>query len=374
MRLKNRALFTYGIIIAFLSLIFALVLYLFLEINSKNFTREFYSQNYRAIEAGDSFSLIPQLNSLLGQNHIQCIQGLYSNTQFFSTGSECGKGLISRIVKVEALNKNVQIIFEYRLSKSVLLSVSSIFLFTLVFSTFAIMALFHIQKLESRFLEAYNTLAVRVGHDIRSPLSALSVLNSIADLNTPEARNLLSSSTQRINSIAKDLLYKGRNPSETALKFQAVNVLVLIAEIVEEKKAEFRQIDFKLNIEAEEVDLVAETDRAELSRILSNIINNSVEAREPNRELSISISVRKVLQSIEITINDNGKGIPKKVLKQLGKIKETTRAHGFGIGTYYAFEIIKRMKGSITYQSELGKGTSVHLRIPIDLASLPEKT
>lgn len=365
MRQKNRVLAIYGILNIFICIIFALVIFSFLAINSRNFAREFYSQNFRAIESADSFSLIAQLNSLQGQETIHCIRGFYQGTQFFFSGQKCEDSIFSKTIQIDALNKKIHIIFVYGLSQTFILSIFSIFFFSVVFSSLALAMLFHIQDLENRFMASFNSLAMRVGHDIRSPLSALSILNAVEDLNTPEARRLLNASSKRINSIAQDLLDKGRDPTSCALKIQKFDISKLMYELIEEKKLEFSQKhNLKLDIVVKEKELIGESDKTELVRILSNLINNSVEASTDIENPSVRLLVQGLPNYIEIIVMDNGKGMPKNVLKQLGKLKASTGKKGFGIGTYYAFEIIKRMGGSIAFQSEIAKGTSVSIRIP----------
>lgn len=106
---------------------------------------------------------------------------------------------------------------------------------------------------------------------------------------------------------------------------------------------------------------------AEFKRILSNIINNSIESFEPRGQGSVTLALKPAAESafIHIVISDTGKGISPEILPQLGQRRLTFgKTHGSGLGLSYAFSRIESWLGQIWIKSTLNQGTQVTLSLP----------
>jgi anti-sigma regulatory factor (Ser/Thr protein kinase) len=101
--------------------------------------------------------------------------------------------------------------------------------------------------------------------------------------------------------------------------------------------------------------------------MFSNLINNSVESLE-NEKGTVLIELgtsRTDPNQIEIKIKDTGRGIPQELIPELGKEGKTFgKPDGNGLGLYYAIKSIKKSDGSISIQSEVGKGTEITITLP----------
>ncbi len=111
----------------------------------------------------------------------------------------------------------------------------------------------------------------------------------------------------------------------------------------------------------------AQVDSTELKRVMSNLINNSVEAFS-NQKGQIAVVVKKLNESTTIIISDSGKGIPSHLLEQLGQVgvshgKEHT-ASGSGLGIYHAKKTIERFGGQFQIESKEGQGTTITMTLP----------
>jgi len=97
-----------------------------------------------------------------------------------------------------------------------------------------------------------------------------------------------------------------------------------------------------------------------------NLLVNATQAIA--KEGEIRISTRKIDDSVEIKISDTGAGIPKENLSKIFDPFFTTKevGKGTGLGLNIAYNIIKKHKGTIEVQSEIGKGTTFTIQIPID--------
>lgn len=198
-------------------------------------------------------------------------------------------------------------------------------------------------------------LVLKVAHDIRSPLAALEML-----LNTPSSEDILlaKDAIKRIKGIANSLLDKGR--AKEAIFNDIQEITPSIDWVIKSKKLEYpnRNIVFENEANGE----MALFNNIVLESILSNIINNAVEASEENPP--IKIACRVVQDKIEIKLSDKGKGIDQVTLASLGQEKISLKSKGNGIGLYSARKELEKINSQIHISSELGKGTIVTILIP----------
>lgn len=240
-----------------------------------------------------------------------------------------------------------------------------------------------IEKSEKEKLVAANMIASQVAHDIRSPLTALNMAIGTLDKLPEDKRILIRSAIQRINDIANDLLSKGKatqppmslqhaDPqyagSETA---STVMLSSLIDILVSEKRTQYRdQIGIQIGADlSQSYGLFAKLPANELKRVLSNLVNNSVEAFDTDQG-KVFIQIKQEGDWIKIDVTDNGKGIPSEIIEKLGLEivsfgKEGTSS-GTGLGIQHATKFVSALGGKIEFASspQTSAGTKVSLYIP----------
>lgn len=214
---------------------------------------------------------------------------------------------------------------------------------------------------------ALAKLSAQVAHDIRSPLAALeSALKDVSQL--PENKRLLiRGAAGRIRDIANELLEKNRRAVAAGEQPLEPRLLAgLIESVVTEKHAQYRD---RLNVNIdfgpgpESYGLFAKVRPAEFGRLLSNLINNAVEALDGGGSVQLSLGLEE--GKIALKISDSGKGIPPEVLSRLGRRGETHgKAGGTGLGLHHAKTAMEGWGGSLAIASEQGKGTTVMLILP----------
>lgn len=226
-------------------------------------------------------------------------------------------------------------------------------------------------------------ISLQVAHDIRSPLASLE--SGLKDIDIPEDNAaLIKQSTERIRAIADDLLRKyRRNPKvdnlegkkEEDIKYteKTCDLTEIIKKIILEKKAVYKDIEFKVDTPNEKIEI--KTDANEIGRMVSNLINNSVEAmagdksqiRVYNRgNKNITIRLRKEEDKAVIIIKDNGKGIPKEIIKRLGeKGFSVGKENGNGLGLWHAKTLTESLGGSLEISSETNLGTEIRIILPV---------
>ncbi len=233
-----------------------------------------------------------------------------------------------------------------------------------ILSSFFMMFLFLLRWRNEK--EKYQIIT-QIAHDIRSPVVALEHLLSDIKNITNEDEKIIKKSLNRINNMASDLLAKNKRSTTSKNKNLRIEFLpALIEEIVAEKRAQYAErndilIDFNLNSNSSE--LFSKVKVFELSRVISNIINNSVEAI--NNKGHIVISLEEEGDNILIKVTDNGKGIAPDVLSKICQKGQTFgKKEGLGLGLFHARSAIESWSGSLSITSTLSQGTEVRILLP----------
>ena len=208
----------------------------------------------------------------------------------------------------------------------------------------------------------YAEKAARVSHDIRSPLIQLSA--SIERISDPSIKDQLNDVSQRIVDITNDLVLNQKKVAKKEISQVYVKIPTLkesIGNLVHAKKETYPHIEFELDDSSQGIPIALA--HSELMRSLSNLLENSIEAVQENGLIKILIKDND--ESLEVVIQDNGKGIPKEILPMIGT-KGTTfgKANGSGLGIYYAQLSLSEVGGSFKIDSIEGQGATIKLNVP----------
>lgn len=210
---------------------------------------------------------------------------------------------------------------------------------------------------------SYETVR-RVMHDIQSPLASLKMMELISTNLSAEDKELLSSSTGRITRILDSLSGFLNNPSSVQEVIEPINIHSTIEKILIQKKTEYhnRKVDFLYNAQTGSESLSIKGVVGNFERMLSNIINNSVDAFA-SKAGTVTIALESDESQIHLTISDNGKGMPPEVLEKLRNSIAIThgKANGHGVGCMQIRDTIKQLSGEITIDSTVGVGTTICL-------------
>ncbi len=211
---------------------------------------------------------------------------------------------------------------------------------------------------------ATSDLAAQVAHDIRSPLAALGA--SVKGLSVPEEqRTLIDGAVGRMQGIADDLLRRYRAPGvESKAQLEPRSLAGLIEQIMAEKRIQHKdRAGLKLEFVNSADGAKAAVDPKELQRIISNLVNNAVEALDRPGTVEVSLSAPN--GRVVLKVADNGKGISPELLSKLGQKGETHgKDGGTGLGLYHARTSVENWGGELTIDSGPGKGTIVTLSLP----------
>jgi len=224
---------------------------------------------------------------------------------------------------------------------------------------------------EANELEAHKavTLAIQennqqVAHDIRSPVESINALLKMAEIKDHDLKAALDKAIHRANAVASFLLkpeQKIISSKKTSFDFASI-----IQDIAIEKRPIFTegQISVKSpKIFLGETILPADS----LSRILSNLVDNAIQACDHEKRINIKLSHSNGF--VEIAVQDSGRGISDELLNRIGEKglskRPLNQPLGTGRGVYSAKKILEEAGGSIQFSSLLGLGTTVFLKIPV---------
>lgn len=215
--------------------------------------------------------------------------------------------------------------------------------------------------------QALSIQAKQVAHDIRSPLSVLNMIIPIFSDESEEKKDLIKQAVERINNIASELLTKSVTQSNNNYNY---NPLKLIQRIINEKNVALgaEGILLKLDHIDQDITIFVKIKESDLERILSNIINNSIEAVDP-RAGHIICSFNSYENNFEFAVADNGKGIPSHLIDKLGQQgasfgKESHVNSGSGLGLFHAKKVLEEIGGRLEISSRLNEGTVVRIQLP----------
>lgn len=220
---------------------------------------------------------------------------------------------------------------------------------------------------------AYADLARQVAHDIRSPLAAMgSLLKDLSQV-SEEKRRIVDDAAARIHGIADELLkkYRGAPVAVGARPAEPFPLAASIGSVAAEKAAKYRSnpaVRVLWTPPAEAGSLVAKADRLDFERLVSNLVDNGVEALAGSGTVELTLAADGTRLRLEV--RDDGKGIPAEMLEKLGRKGATFgKSGGSGLGLYHAKTCAEAWGGALDIRSSPGRGTTVAVTLP--RAALP---
>lgn len=210
-----------------------------------------------------------------------------------------------------------------------------------------------------------HQLASRVSHDIKSPLTSLEYFYESSKSRIPEAQRIIGlQSLERIKDIINTLTTDPRKDNGHGCNNEMI--IPLMERFASEKRNEYKNrsdVIIRLDSSRLDYDSFSRINRFNFMRALSNIINNSVEARR-EKTINISIALISLGDEILIQLTDNGKGIElSRQQKVFDQGYSMGKPGGRGIGLTQAREFIERDNGTLLLISHPGEGTTIDIRL-----------
>jgi two-component system, NtrC family, sensor kinase len=223
-------------------------------------------------------------------------------------------------------------------------------------------------------MASIGRLAAGVAHEINNPLAVINEkAGLLKDLCTfmeeykgderliTQLSHIISS-VERCSFITQRLLRFARHIDD--FRVQKVSLKNVITDTLEflHKEAEYRCIEVDVDLED---DLIIETDRGKLQQIILNLANNSFAAMSDSGHFEII--ARRNENNVIIEVTDNGSGISKADMKRIYEPFFSTKKTkgGTGLGLSITYGLVQELNGDLKVKSGLGKGTTFHIKLPI---------
>lgn len=216
-----------------------------------------------------------------------------------------------------------------------------------------------------------NEFISSVSHELRTPLTAIKGWSeTITEIDDPMTRKkglrIITKETERLSSMVEELLdFSRMQNGKFSMQMSDTDIIAELADAVLMYGEKAKDDNIAVIFEADEDVAIVNGDKNRLRQVFINIIDNAIKYSSSGG--TVTITTEKNSERIIIFIADTGCGISKtdlpKIKNRFYKANNTVR--GSGIGLAVADEIVKMHGGSLDVSSELGKGTTVSITLPL---------
>ena len=212
-----------------------------------------------------------------------------------------------------------------------------------------------------------------IAHDLKGPVGRLTGLLGLIDDKAMTEEQIIplfgplrQESTDTYNML-ENLLYWTRSQFK-GMQTNPINIHVkdILNTVVENERMRLEEKSLKIKLDLEEgFQVFADADMMQI--VFRNLLSNAIKFSQPSGSITFMGTVEE--RMVRVSLVDNGIGIDEEVLKNLfsTKMKSSRGTHqekGTGIGLQLCQQLIKLNYGSITFESAIGKGTTVHVSLP----------
>lgn len=282
-------------------------------------------------------------------------------------------------IDLEIKTKDVIVITDWK--SIVFRRMASLLIFSVLLFLFVVGLLYYsIKNLinQKKITEIKTDFINNITHELKTPLATLSVasksLKNKEIQNTPEAfentLNIVDRQNTRLQKLIDQVLTNSLSSKDIVLSKDAVVDTTYFKNLVEDFKLSTQQKSLQLINDVYTEDVILRIDTFHFTTALLNILENAVKYGNDETEIHLKTSLKN--NKYIIQISDNGSGISEKDQAQIfDKFYRVSHGNvhnvkGLGLGLYYTHQIVHAHQGKITVQSELAKGTTFSITIPIN--------
>jgi PAS domain S-box-containing protein len=221
---------------------------------------------------------------------------------------------------------------------------------------------------DSERMAAIGQVAGMVGHDIRNPLQSIvselflakQSMKEVPKERTKEALESIDFIQEQIDYISKIVADLQDYSRPLKPEFRVVELCQFISDQI--KKISIPDsVETSIFCEGQIPHIIL--DPTFMARILTNLVTNAIQAMPKGGKLAVTTS--KQANNVLITVEDTGVGISDEVKSKMFTPLFTTKAKGQGFGLPVVKRLVEAQGGSISFESEVGKGTRFIVKLPL---------
>ncbi|TXK76747.1 PAS domain S-box protein [Paenibacillus sp. N3.4] len=220
-------------------------------------------------------------------------------------------------------------------------------------------------------LAVVGQLAAGIAHEIRNPLTALKGFLSLLKPQTSDKNiwylEVMLSEIEQMEWITNQFLTVAK--PQTA-KLERKNLAALIRQVSSFLFPFATMHNVQILIQSESGEPFIECEENQLKQVFINILKNAIEAMTQGGQIEIMIKLNT--ESVSVRVHDQGCGIPQDRIPHLGEPFYSLKEKGTGLGLMICNKIIKEHHGTIQITSEIGRGTTVEIILPLQCSAVFE--
>ncbi|BEO26070.1 hybrid sensor histidine kinase/response regulator [Serratia marcescens] len=231
---------------------------------------------------------------------------------------------------------------------------------------------------EKKSFNNKNAFLGVLGHELRTSLQAIissvEVITQQKDVATFSHFERLENAAMKMERQMKDLAEFAKvDNGNVEIKISSFNLHKLVNDTVEQSITILNKKNINVSIDEIE-NIYVKSDPSRIMQIIENIVTNAIKYTE-NGKVQISAVIRDKSRLV-ITVRDTGRGIPKDKIDTIFfpfiRVGGDNKVPGFGMGLAIVHGVVKAMNGTIDVESEMGKGSTFTVSLPIEISKHDE--
>ena len=218
---------------------------------------------------------------------------------------------------------------------------------------------------------AWREMAKQIAHEIKNPLTPMKLNIQYLQRAKKEkgehfdeyfdrVTRTLIEQIDTLSEIATEFSNFAKIPKAKNEVFNLADQLIRVTELFESST----YIDFSVDLK-DQKELLVYADHEQVSRAVMNLIKNAIQSIPQKRSGKIKVALTRENERAVVAVSDNGSGIPEDIRQQMFQPNFTTKSSGMGLGLAIVKKIIENAKGNIWFETELDKGTTFYVELPL---------
>ncbi|MDY6240820.1 MAG: HAMP domain-containing sensor histidine kinase [Prevotella sp.] len=233
---------------------------------------------------------------------------------------------------------------------------------------------------QKRYSEMKNDFINNMTHELKTPIASISLAAQMLNDDTvPKTDKMMkhlvgvvSDETKRLRFLVEKVLQMSMfDRKKSSFKKKRLDLNEMVETIANSFTLRVEHTGGKIFVDIEAVDSTIYVDEVNFQNVIFNLMDNAVKYHKPDQPLNVTLKTWNDDKWLYLTVSDNGLGMKKEDLKKI--FEKFYRVHtgnvhdvkGFGLGLAYVKKVVDLHDGEIKVDSELGKGTTFTIKLPV---------